>query len=199
MRKYYGLALLLAALLICAGCARQEQEDPAQESSASQETAQDPAEGAQAAEEEEAPEEQTPGADEEDRVAVYEGEEISITVPVRYADLVRVDDIGSDNIYVVEANLYYVPDYTEDSTPRSCGGWMLTVESLYPDIAAHMADIGPCRAFDGTFVYVEDRPAEGQEQVDASRLEEFRAVLASVEVDYGDLEPFTQEDLAAYQ
>ena len=46
---------------------------------------------------------------------------------------------------------------------------------------------------------MEDRPAEGQEQVDAAHLEEFRAVLASVEVDYGDLEPFTQEDLAAYQ
>ena len=44
MRKYYGLALLLAALLVCAGCAMQEQEDPAQESSASEETAQDPAE-----------------------------------------------------------------------------------------------------------------------------------------------------------
>ena len=199
MKRRYGFALLLAALLICAGCAPQEQEDPAPENSTSQETAQDPAEGAQTPETGEAPEEQTPGADEEERVAVYEGEEISITVPAQYADLVRVDDIGSDNIFVVEANLYYVPDYTEDSTPQTCGGWMLTVESLYPDIAAHTADIGPCRAFDGTFVYVEDRPAEGQEQVDASRLEEFRAVLASVEVDYGDLEPFTQEDLAAYQ
>ena len=77
MRKYYGLALLLAALLVCAGCAMQEQEDPAQESSASEETAQDPAE--------EATEEQTPGTDEEERVAVYEGEEITITVPARYA------------------------------------------------------------------------------------------------------------------
>ena len=191
MRKYYGLALLLAALLACAGCAMQEQEDPAQESSASEETAQDPAE--------EATEEQTPGTDEEERVAVYEGEEITITVPARYAELVRTDDIGSDNIFVVEANFYYVPDYTEDDTPQTCGGWMLTVESLSPDIAAHTADIGPCRAFDGTFVYVEDRPAEGPEQVDAAHLEEFRAVLASVEVDYGDLEPFTQEDLAAYQ
>lgn len=199
MKRRYGFALLLAALLICAGCAPQEREDPAPENSTSQETAQDPAEGAQAPETGEAPEEQMPGADEEERVAVYEGEEISITVPARYADLVRVYDIGSDNIFVVEANLYYVPDYTEDSAPQTCGGWMLTVESLYPDIAAHTADIGPCRAFDGTFVYVEDRPAEGQKQVDASRLEEFRAVAASVEVDYGDLEPFTQEDLAAYQ
>lgn len=199
MKRRYGFALLLAALLVCAGCAPQEQEDPAPEEPVQEETAQDPAEGAQAPETGEALEEQTPGMDEEERVAVYEGEEITITVPARYAELVRVDDIGSDNIFVVEANLYYVPDYTEDSTPQTCGGWMLTVESLYPDIAAHTVDVGPCRAFDGTFVYVEDRPAEGQEQVDASRLEEFRAVLASVEVDYGDLEPFTQEDLAAYQ
>lgn len=144
MKRRYGFALLLAALLICAGCAPQEREDPAPENSTSQETAQDPAEGAQAPETGEAPEEQMPGADEEERVAVYEGEEISITVPARYADLVRVDDIGSDNIFVVEANLYYVPDYTEDSAPQTCGGWMLTVESLYPDIAAHTADIGPC-------------------------------------------------------
>ena len=198
MKRRYGFALLLAALLACAGCAPQEQEDPAPEEPV-QEEVQTPAQGAQASENGEAPEDETPGTDEEARVAVYEGEEITITVPARYADLVYVDDIGSDNIFVVEANLYYVPDYTEDSTPQTCGGWMLTVEALYPDIAAHTADIGPCRAFDGTFVYVEDRPAEGQERVDASRLEEFRAVLASMEVDYGDLEPFTQEDLAAYR
>lgn len=33
---------------------------------------------------------------------MYEGEEITITVPARYAELVRTDDIGSDNIFVVE-------------------------------------------------------------------------------------------------
>lgn len=198
MKRRCGFALLLAALLVCAGCAPHQQEAPAPEEPV-EEKAQDPAEGAQAPENGEASEEQTPDAEEEARVAVYEGGEITITVPARYAELVRLDDIGSDNIFVVEANLYYVPDYTEDSTPQTCGGWMLTVEALYPDIAAHTADIGPCRAFDGTFVYVEDRPADGQEQVDASRLEEFRAVLASIEVDYGDLEPFTQEDLATYR
>lgn len=199
MKRRCGFTLLLAALLVCAGCAPHEQEASAPEEPVQGETVQAPAQEAQAPENGEAPEEQTSDTDEEERVAVYEGEEITITVPARYAEQVRVDDIGSDNIFVVEANLYYVPDYTEDGTPQTCGGWLLTVESLAPDIAAHTADIGPCRAFDGTFVYVEDRPAEGQERVDASRLEEFRAVLASVEVDYGDLEPFTQEDLAAYQ
>lgn len=188
MKKQWMVLLFAAALLAGAGCTPRSEEAL----DGTEEQAETPVQ-------EEPTHEEPVDSEEEARVAVYEGDEITITVPAQYAELVRLDDIGSDNIYVVEANLYYVPDYTEDSTPQICGGWMLTVESLYPDIAAHTVDVGQCRAFDGTFVYVENRPAEGQEKVDPSRLEEFRAVLASIEVDYGDLEPFIQEDLAAYR
>lgn len=45
-----------------------------------------------------------------------------------------------------------------------------------------------------TYVYLEERSG-GENAADQ---ETFLAVLASVEIDYGDLEPFTEEDLEAF-
>ena len=78
-------------------------------------------------------------------MAVYSDEEITITVPASYEDLVLVDNIGSDNMFVVTANLYYAPAYiaSEDGcTPPLCGGWMLTVEWADSQYAASVYQDG---------------------------------------------------------
>ena len=104
--------LCVMILLLCAGCGGEQAEMSA-------------GTGETASHEQIAPPEK------EERVAVYSDEEITITVPASYEDLVLVDNIGSDNMFVVTANLYYAPAYiaSEDGcTPPLCGGWMLTVE-----------------------------------------------------------------------
>ena len=148
--------------------------------------------------------EQIAPPEKEERVAVYSDEEITITVPASYEDLVLVDNIGSDNMFVVTANLYYAPAYiaSEDGcTPPLCGGWMLTVEWADSQYAASVYQDGEtfyatCWRPDQQSVYMEQRPAAAELSADAP--EEFLAVMESIEVDYGDLSPFTAEDAAAY-
>ena len=115
-----------------------------------------------------------------------------------------MDNIGSDNMFVVTANLYYAPAYiaSEDGcTPPLCGGWMLTVEWADSQYAASVYQDGEtfyatCWRPDQQSVYMEQRPAAAELPADAP--EEFLAVMESIEVDYGDLSPFTAEDAAAY-
>lgn len=187
MRKNRLILWLLCVclLLVCAGCGKAEMPE-----------AQTPVHEAEPAEEDGASPVEEAGP-----TAVYSDDQITITVPAAYADLVRVDSIGSDNIFIVDANLYYAPDYTESEidTPQTCGGWMLTVERVDPRIAAHTEDAGiRCRATDGEYVYMEERPEEGAYDCDPAHLEEFQTVLDAIQVDYSGLEPFTEEDLAAF-
>ena len=84
--------LCVMILLLCAGCGGEQAEMSA-------------GTGETASHEQIAPPEK------EERVAVYSDEEITITVPASYEDLVLVDNIGSDNMFVVTANLYYAPAY----------------------------------------------------------------------------------------
>lgn len=193
-RKALLVWLACAMLLLCAGCG--DAETPSETEPSDETEAVPPSEDGETV----SPEGQTGQATvpEESRTAVYSGDEITITVPAEYAELVRVDSVGSDNIYAVEANLYYAPDYTasEEDMPQACGGWMLTVERADPHVVAHIDGAGAlCRAYDGTDVYLEERA--GAES--AAQQEAFRAVLESIEIDYGDLEPFAQEDLEAFQ
>lgn len=180
-----GCLLCVIILLLCAGCGGGPAEPPA----GTGETASP---------------EQTVPPEKEERVAVYSDEEITITVPASYEELVLVDDIGSDNLFVVTANLYYAPAYTasEDGcTPTLCGGWMLSVEWVIPQVAASLSQDGETfyatrwRA-DRRSVYMEQRPAAAELPCDVS--EEFLAVMESMEVDYGGLPLFTEEDAAAY-
>lgn len=184
MRKN-GCLLWVTILLLCAGCGGEPAKPPA----GTGETASP---------------EQTVPPEKEERAAVYSDEEITITVPASYEDLVLVDDIGSDNLFVVTANLYYAPAYTvsEDGcTPQLCGGWMLSVEWGSPQNAAGLYQDGntfyaTCWRADQQSVYMEQRPAAAELPSDAS--EEFLAVMESIEVDYGGLPLFTEEDAAAY-
>ncbi len=112
--------------------------------------------------------------------------EITITVPASYEDLVLVDNIGSDNMFVVTANLYYAPAYiaSEDGcTPPLCGGWMLTVEWADSQYAASVYQDGEtfyatCWRPDQQSVYMEQRPAAAELPADAP--EEFLAVMESI-------------------
>ena len=141
---------------------------------------------------------------EEQPVAVYENGEITITVPAKFADLIKVDDFGSDNIFSVKANLYYAPEYIEHDlyTPPLNGGWMLTVSTTFPDFAASTAGQPSeelacgCWTADGDLVYMENRPAEGFYNCAESNLEKFKEVLESIRIDYGNLTPFTEKSVA---
>ena len=163
--------LCVMILLLCAGCGGEQAEMSA-------------GTGETASHEQIAPPEK------EERVAVYSDEEITITVPASYEDLVLVDNIGSDNMFVVTANLYYAPAYiaSEDGcTPPLCGGWMLTVEWADSQYAASVYQDGEtfyatCWRPDQQSVYMEQRPAAAELPADAP--EEFLAVMESIEVDY---------------
>ena len=192
MQKRWFMLCLIGAILLCAGCGKVETPPDETEEPAS------------------LPETETPSSDEipktvdeTDRVEVYSDEEITITVPAAYEDLVQVDTLGSDNLFVVSANLYYAPEYTQGEvggdTPPLCGGWMLTVEQTTALAARGMEQsdsfFATCWTGDGQSIYYENRPM-------AEKLEtaspEFLAVLDSIQVDYGDLKPVTEEDTAAY-
>lgn len=126
MKKRWFMLCLVGAILLCAGCGNVEtspETPPADET-----------EEASPLPETEAPpsSETLEPVDETDRVEVYSDEEITITVPAAYEDLVQVDSVGTDNLFVVSANLYYAPEYSQgeqgefSDSPSLCGGWMLT-------------------------------------------------------------------------
>lgn len=140
----------------------------------------------------------------EQSVPVYENGEITITVPSKFADLIKVDDFGSDNMFSVKANLYYAPEYIEHDlyTPPLNGGWMLTVSTTFPDFAASIVGqpseelLCGCWTEDGRLVYMENRPVEGFYNCEESNLEKFKEVLESIRIDYGNLTPFTEKSVA---
>ena len=141
---------------------------------------------------------------EEQSVPVYENGEITITVPAKFADLIKVDYFGSDNMFSVKANLYYAPEYIEHDlyTPPLNGGWMLTVSTTIPDFAASTVGqpseelLCGCWTEDGRLVYMENRPVEGFYNCEESNLEKFKEVLESIRIDYGNLTPFTEKSVA---
>lgn len=198
MKKRWLMLCLIGAILLCAGCGKVETPPATMLPDETEETIPLP--------ETDAPplDEKQETVDETDRAVVYSDEEITITVPVAYENLVRVDTVGSDNLFVVSANLYYAPEYTEGEfdgdTPTLCGGWMLTVEQTTALAARGMAQSDSFFATywtgDGQSIYYENRP-KAEELENASP--EFLAVLDSIQVDYGDLKPVTEEDTAAYQ
>lgn len=134
-------------------------------------------------------------------VKVYEDGEIAVFLPAEYAGLVKTDDMGSDEQYTVKVNLYYEPAYFEHEAyvPSLNGGWLMTVSVTLPSFAAHPAENQRSTVWteDGTRVYVESRPLEGEYTCEAEDTEVFGNILSAITVDYGDLPPFTAEDAAA--
>ena len=160
MRKRWLMLCLVGAILLCAGCGEVEMSPETPPPDEAEETSPPP-------EAETPPSGEIPETvDETDRVEVYADEEIAITVPAAYEDLVQVDAVGSDNLFVVSANLYYAPEYTEGEfggdTPTLCGGWMLTVEQTTALAARGMAQSDSFFATywtgDGQSIYYENRP-----------------------------------------
>lgn len=198
MKKRWLMLYLMGAILLCAGCGKSEMPSETQPSDETEETTPLP--------ETDTPplDEKQETVDETDRAVVYSDEEITITVPAAYEDLVQVDTVGSDNLFVVSANLYYAPEYTQGEfggdTPTLCGGWMLTVEQTTALAARGMEQsdsfFATCWTGDGQSIYYENRPKD-EELKNASP--EFLAVLDSIQVDYGNLKLVTEEDTAAYQ
>ena len=107
-------------------------------------------------------------------------------------------------MFSVKANLYYAPEYIEHDlyTPPLNGGWMLTVSTTFPDFAASIVGqpseelLCGCWTEDGRLVYMENRPVEGFYNCEESNLEEFKEVLESIRIDYGNLTPFTEKSVA---
>ena len=132
------------------------------------------------------------------RELLYKDEELLISVPAQYAHLVKMDGIGSDNMFTVAANFYYKPEYTDNDsyTPMTNGGWLLTVRTMNANDAPHI--VSPSTEVwknsylttDGRSVYQEIYPAEGYYGCSATNLAEFKAVMDSIQVDYIGLEPF---------
>lgn len=196
MKKKWVMLCLAGAILLCAGCGNTETPPETLPPDGAEETAPLP--------ETEAPpsDETQETVDETDRVEVYSDEEITITVPAAYADLIQVDTLGSDNLFAVSANLYYAPEYTQgemSDVPSLCSGWMLTVEQTTALAAKGMAQsdsfFATCWTGDGQSIYYENRPLAAELE---NASQEFLAVLDSIQVDYGDLKPVTEEDTAAY-
>ena len=200
MRKRWLMLCLVGAILLCAGCGEVEMSPETPPPDEAEETSPPP-------EAETPPSGEIPETvDETDRVEVYADEEIAITVPAAYEDLVQVDSVGTDNLFVVSANLYYAPEYSQgeqgefSDSPSLCGGWMLTVEWMPAMAARGMEQSDSFFATrwtgDGQCIYYENRPtAEYLETASP----EFLAVLDSIQVDYGDLKPVTEADTAPYQ
>ena len=197
MRKRWLMLCLVGAILLCAGCGEVEMSPETPPPDEAEETSPPP-------EAETPPSGEIPETvDETDRVEVYADEEITITVPAAYADLVQVDAAGTDNLFTVSANLYYAPEYSQgeegefSDTPALCGGWMLTVERTPAQAARGLAQsesfFATCWTGDGQSIYYEDRPMA--EQLESASTE-FLTVLDSIQVDYGGLEPVTEEDTA---
>ncbi len=140
---------------------------------------------------------------EQEPAILFQNGDVTVTVPGEYADLIRMDTIGSDNAFAVAANFYYAPAYVENDPdlPMQNGGWMLTLSTTYPAFAEsflHTQEpgwtVGPW-ASDGETVYVEQRPTAGEFRCTEEQLEMFQAVMDSIELHYAEsLPPF--EDLA---
>lgn len=195
MKERWFVLCLIGTILLGAGCGQAETPPETPPSDETEETSPLPEAEAAPSDETQEP------VDETDRVEVYSDGEITITVPAAYADLVQVDALGSDNLFAVSANLYYAPEYTQgemSDTPSLCSGWMLTVEQTTALAARGMAQsdsfFATCWTGDGRSIYYENRPM-AEELEHASP--EFMAVLDSIQVDYGDLKPVTEEDTAA--
>ena len=127
------------------------------------------------------------------RELLYKDEEILITVPEKYAHLVKMDGLYSDEQYTNKANFYYEPEYFEHrgyAAPLN-GGWMLTISTTLPSFAENTwaGHNSTYWTKDGTRVYVEQRPTDSFNCTEAN-LAEFKAVMNSIRVEYIGLEPF---------
>lgn len=127
------------------------------------------------------------------RELLYKDEEILITVPEKYAHLVKMDGLYSDEQYTNKANFYYEPEYFEHrgyAAPLN-GGWMLTISTTLPSFAENTwaGHNSTYWTKDGTRVYVEQRPTDSFNCTEAN-LAEFKAVMNSIQVEYIGLEPF---------
>lgn len=134
-------------------------------------------------------------------VVIFNNDEITITAPEKYADLIKVDDVGSDNMFTIAANLYYAPEYTanDNYAPMTNGGWMMSVQTTsYTSAISLYSNQEPGWTVhrwtgDGRWVYAEHRVLPGEYKCSSENLAEFQAVMDSIEVSYEGLVPFDGE------
>ena len=134
-------------------------------------------------------------------VAIFTNDEITITAPEKYAELIKVDDVGSDNMFTIAANLYYAPEYTanDNYAPMTNGGWMMSVQTTsYTSAISLYSNQEPGWTVhrwtgDGRWVYAEHRALPGEYKCSSENLAEFQAVMDSIEVSYEGLVPFDGE------
>ena len=138
----------------------------------------------------------------ENREIIYSDADITITAPEKYSGLLYVDSLYSDNYFTVVANVYYKPECTksENYAAQSYGGWMLTVKTVLKEDAAGLAGSGLPTTYtfysgDGDVVYIEERPLEIYYHCVPENFEEYSTILASIEVDYGNMKPFNNENV----
>lgn len=134
-------------------------------------------------------------------VVIFTNDEITITAPEKYAELIKVDDVGSDNMFTIAANLYYAPEYTanDNYAPMTNGGWMMSVQTTgYTSVISLYSNQEPGWTVhrwtgDGRWVYAEHRALPGEYKCSSENLAEFQAVMDSIEVSYEGLVPFDGE------
>ncbi len=132
-----------------------------------------------------------------ERRTIFSEGGISITVASDYADRIYLDSLYGGTISKAIANIYYKPDYVKSSASavQTCGGWMMSVMSFSKSLEGMESDTATeyiIRASDNKAVYVEEYPADGAYHYKdhPENTEIYEAILKSIQVDYGDLEPY---------
>lgn len=143
------------------------------------------------------------------RTEIFTNGTVTITVAEKYADLLYMDSADMDIDTDVIANIYYQPDYTPPDVRGAeyCGGWMMSVIAYPNDLTLDMTDrdamggithhVG---AVDGDQICFEKYANAGERHYSEhpENTEIYEEILASLQVDYGDLPPYappTEEEV----
>ena len=134
-------------------------------------------------------------SNEEKREIVYSDENVTITVPEKYAALLYTDSLYSDDFFTVIVNVYYKPEYHEPDaySAQTSGGWMLTVQSTRESVIGMESGAPTTYKYfisDEDVIYMEERPLEEYYHCTQDSFDEYSAILESIVVDFGNLLPY---------
>ena len=136
---------------------------------------------------------------EEKREIVFSDENITISVPEKYAALLYTDSLYSDDFFTVIANVYYKPEYHEPDayTAQTCGGWMLTVQSTRESVMGMVSGAPTTYRYfigDGDVTYLEERPLVEYYHCTQDNFNEYSAILEAIVVDFGNMQQVYAEN-----